>query len=321
MGISARSLLAAILWFVYALAHADSPAHWLMKMNEASLGVNYDGAFVYLHDSQIEAMRVIHVVNDGVIRERLYSLNGANREIVRDDRQVWCYLPDQKIGFHEFRQAAGTGFPSILPERIDKLHLNYDVGLGSVDRIAERAAQQIVIHSKDEYRYGYNLWADTETGLLLRADLTDFSGRSIEQYMFTRIRLNENVSVDDLTPDTPKQELKWFGLDDEPVQEFASDNWEATELPEGFMLSSRIRRLSPVTRRIVSHLVYSDGLAAVSVFIERKTKLIEQTAMHGMSSIGAVHAFATMMKDHQVTVVGEVPSKTVDMIGMSMVQQ
>lgn len=316
-----RLLFIAGLTSVPVAADTESAAHWLMKMNEAPLSINYDGTFVYQHDGQIEAMRVIHIVNGDVVRERLYSLNGAIREVVRDDRQVWCYLPDENIGFHEFLQAADSSFPSILPRRIDKLHLNYDIRLGRVDRIAERQAQQIMIKPRDEYRYGYDLWADTETGLLLKAVLLDSSGTSLEQYMFTRVALGERVSADDLTPGTPKQELKWFGLEERAAQDRVPEDWEAANIPDGFMLSRRIRRLSPMSRQMVEHLVYSDGLAAVSVFIEKKTKPSEQTTMRGMSSIGAVHAFATMVEDHQITVVGEVPSKTVDMIGMSVTQR
>ncbi|MDH3688294.1 MAG: MucB/RseB C-terminal domain-containing protein [Gammaproteobacteria bacterium] len=312
------SVLLAAVCAANASAYAGNAADWLMKMNEASTAISYDGMFVYMHDGQIEAMRVIHIVDDGLVRERLYSLNGATREVIRDDRQVWCYLPDQKIGFRELRQASDANFPSILPRRIDKLHLNYDFRLGKLGRIAQRQTQQIIIEPKDEFRYGYNLWADNETGLLLKADLVDSFGESIEQYMFTQINLDGDVSVDDLTPSTPKQELKWFGLDPDVNQEPTSLNWEVTEIPDGFMLSGRVRRLSPVSRQTVEHLVYSDGLAAVSVFIEKKTKPSEQASMLGMSSMGAVHAFGTVIEDHQITVVGEVPSKTVDMIGMSV---
>jgi len=68
---------------------------------------------------------------------------------------------------------------------------------------------------------------------------------------------------------------------------------------------------------MVEHLVYSDGLAAVSVFIE-KTDRPAGVGSKGPSRMGAIHAYSKVMDGEQVTVVGEVPESTVAMIGESV---
>jgi sigma-E factor negative regulatory protein RseB len=294
--------------------------HWLMKMNNAALELNYRGIFVYVKQNQIEVMRVVHQSQDGVIKERIYSLNGAPREIVRDAEQVWCYLPDRRMGVHEYRQVSSNNFPHILPKQLDQLDNNYRITMGDKGRIADRNAVQIWILPKDEYRYGHDLWVDEDTGLLLKSSLMDADSEPIEQYMFTEIHIGNPIAEKDLAPLTPKKQLVWYGVNkkDEPKNVQGDVKWEAARYPDGFMLSRKIKRISPIRNQLVEHLVYSDGLAAVSIFVE---KLADSTKpIRGLNSMGAINAYGTVIDNHQVTVVGEVPSKTVNMIAMSVIR-
>lgn len=303
------------------LAGPESGAEWLMKINNAGKQLNYTGTFVYVQGHRIESMRVTHRAEGESMRQRIYSLNGAPREVIRDSKQIWCYLPDKKLGVHEKRQVSRQGFPNLLPRGLEHLVKYYDVGKGMQGRIADRQAQQIMVVPKDEFRYGYDLWADRDSGLLLKAALLDQEQRPIEQYLFTQVEIGQEITADQLEPVTPKTELVWYGdagLDkDSASGEMETGNWIIDEVPEGFTLTRKIKRLSPLRENMVEHYVYSDGLATVSVFVE---KIIEGTStrISGINKIGAIHAFGREFNGHQITVVGEVPSQTVDLIGMSV---
>ena len=319
MGRIRYCFLPILVWVVSA--QADSVDKWLMKINDAALNLNYHGIFVYAYDSRLESMRVIHQVNNGVVRERIYSLNDAPREIIRDAGQVWCYVPEKNIGVHEFRETSKQSFPNILPQRFNRLGDNYELTLGRVGRIADRTTQQILILPLDNYRYGYALWSDTETGLLLKATLVDNQGKPIEQYMFTQVEIGTTIPDSALLPLTSKEKLKWFGVENvgSGPRYAVVDNpsWKVGSVPEGFKVSRQIKRMSPIRGQMMEHYVYSDGLAAVSVFIE----MIGDTRhpqINGISRMGAVHAFGHAQDGYHITVVGEVPSATVDMIGMSV---
>jgi len=315
-----RSLAIIILWLASANVVASDVSQWLMKMHEAARSLNYDGIFVYVHGMDVEAMRVVHKSDQGVVRERIYSLNGAAREIIRDAERIWCYIPEKKIGVHEYRQVSKQTFPRILPERLGELKQNYRISLGNKGRIADRQAQQIAIMPKDQYRYGYGLWADQKTGLLLKAVLLNTDGKPIERYMFTNLTIGESIPEQALQPMTPKEDLIWFGSSEPKIsvgsEGFKSD-WQTKDVPSGFVLSRTIKRLSPLRKRMVEHFVYSDGLAAVSVFIEKLSSKDEKP-ISGISHMGSIHAFGKVVDGYQITVVGEVPSKTVGMLGKSV---
>lgn len=298
------------------VAAAAGPEAWLMRINRAAQQLNYDGVFVYLHGDQVEAMRVVHQSGPDGVRERLISLNGEAREVIRDDEQVWCYLPKKKVGVHEYRRDGSQGFPAILPGKVGRLKQHYELALAGRTRIAARTAQGLRITPRDRYRYGYRLWADLGTGLLLKVDLVAPDGRPLEQYMFTHVEVGGRIDPAALEPATPREHLKWHGEPEShqpPVA--AGGRWRAERLPPGFELVNRVTRYLPMQKVPVEHLVYSDGIASVSVFVQ-------QTAGHapleGLTRMGAVHAFGTVREGHQVTVVGEVPAATVELIGRSL---
>jgi len=322
-----RAAIALILALACAPAAASTEATgWLMKINDAARELNYTGTFVYVQGSRIESMRVTHRLDEDSMRQRIYALNGAPREVIRDAEHVWCYVPDKKLGVHEYRQVTRQGFPNLLPEGLEALTRHYDVYIGVQGRVAERVVQQIMVAPKDEFRYGYDLWADLESGLLLKAALLDEEMRPIEQYLFTDVEIGGDIPSEALDPMTPKSELVWYGdareSDGDRGQsgeagDMPAGSWEAADMPDGFELTRRIKRHSPMRSGMVEHYVYSDGLASVSVFVE---ELDEGSSVRisGINRMGAVHAFGRVVNDHQVTVVGEVPSETVDLIGNSV---
>jgi len=316
-----RYLIALALWS--GTVYGDSVDKWLMRINDAA-SLNYQGVFIYAYGSMLETMRVVHQVDGGVTKERIFSLNGAPREIIRDAEQVWCYVPEQQIGVQEYRKVPKQSFPDMLPLGLDRLGDNYALSLGREGRIADRPAQQILISPLDEYRYGYVLWADQETGLLLKAALVSSDNKPIEQYMFTMVNIGDPIDVADLSPHTARENLKWFSAEgDVQGPRYAAlekPGWEIRNIPEGFMISQQLKRMSPIRNSMMEHYVYTDGLAAVSVFIEMTDNDNAWTEMDGANRIGAVHAFGRTQDGYHITVVGEVPSQTVDMIGMSVIK-
>lgn len=314
---SVRLLLLGVALLAGSPALAGPAEDWLARINQAARALNYDGVFVYVHGGQVEAMRVVHVVGPDGVRERLVSLNGEAREVIRDDQQVWCYLPKKKMGVHEYRHDEAQGFPALLSGKADRLGRHYRLALMAEDRIAGRRAQGLRIQPRDRYRYGYRLWADVDTGLLLKVDLVDAGGEAVEQYMFTHLVLGDAVDPAALAPATPREALEWKGSADEhPPPTRSGGRWRAGRTPPGFELVSQVTRYLPMQEVPVEHLVYSDGIASVSVFVQKAGA--GPPALEGVTRMGAVHAFGTRRDGYQITVVGEVPADTVALIGRSL---
>jgi sigma-E factor negative regulatory protein RseB len=288
---------------------------WLNRMATAIRSLNYDGTFVFLHDQQMETMRIIHGVHDGRERERLISLNGEPREVVRDEKSVSCTLPGEELVLVE-KSRGSRMFPSAFPMRLDSLSRYYDFRVVGDDRVAGRASHVIAIRPKDGYRYGYRLWVDHDTGMLLRSDLLDENGTPVEQMMFTHIRLDQDIPLEDLQASMPPshrvrmEERTQTGPEGE-----AGVRWRVAALPGGFenTRSGKVR-LGP-GEQPVDHMVFTDGLATVSVFVEPVSE--DDSGLDGASRMGAVSAFGRVLGDYRVTVVGEVPPATVEQMALS----
>src|SRR3989344_7561131 len=267
-----RIFFPVYLVFSTAALGGDAAHGWLMKINQAARRLDYEGVFVYQHETHLEAMRIIHKVENGAARERLVSLNGAPREIIRDQREVTCYWPDKNSVMVEFRKADKQAFPAILPERIRDLDDYYAIRLGNVERITGRPAQLVIVKPVDQYRYGYHLWADKETGLLLKADLLDTQGRVLEQFMFTQINIGAKIPASALEPGVSRQGMVWHREEDDRPAAPTAQAWSAAKLPRGFRLSAHVARQTPMGKRPGEHRVSSDGLATVSVCVEKRAR-------------------------------------------------
>ena len=303
---------------VWGRAAADA-SEWLMKINQAAAEVNFIGTFVYIHNGKIEAMEVARRIDDGHMQERIYSLNGEPREVIRGMDKVWCYIPDQNVVVHDYRQTSESGFPRILPGDIKGLERNYDFELLGSSRIANRMAREIRVLPKDAFRYGYSLWADEESGLLLRSDLLDDTGNAVEQYLFVAVEIGGEIADADLQPVSKTEDLELFGNSVPMSQPAELSPWKVSKLPSGYTLSKHIRRMSPMDSGELEHMVFTDGLSTVSVFI--KQAHAGQSGMVGLSKMGAVHAYRTTVDDHRITVMGEVPAGTVEFLASGITSQ
>lgn len=296
-----------------AAPDADTQA-WLNRMSQALRATDYAGTFVYLHDGQLDTMHLVHRAGPDGERERLVTLSGTPREVVRTDDQVQCVLPSDKTVLVEKRAPTSAPFPARLPEEVGTLKAHYeflDLGAG---RIAGRQCKIVGIKPRDELRYGYRLWLDQATGLPLKSQLLNEQGEVVEQIMFTSLDFPDRIPDAALALQTDTSGFMWrkrqaLAPRREPSAQIPA--WQIKTLPAGFSLhSERVRRLEEGTGR---HLVFSDGLAAVSVFIEPHST--DKAALAGLSRIGAVSAFGRSQDGYQITVVGEVPPATARLIG------
>ena len=296
----------------------DSAREWLDEMSSALQTLDYDGTFVYLHDDKLEAMRIIHRMDAGGQRERLVSLTGSAREVLRDDKSVTCIMPDNRsvmIGQSRPRQP----FP-VVPRDLDSVSPYYALEDAGDDRMAGYSARIIAITPRDDFRYGYRFWIDKNTRMLLKSDLTGVDGKAIEQVMFTRLVIGSDISVDDLQPSLNGDGYAWHRQ--ENIRNSAGSStagtpgWVVGKLPGGFRQTHFQHKRMREGRADAEHMVFTDGLATVSVYVEQSP--VERPGFIGLSSMGAMNAYRVMLDGSQVTVVGEVPAATVEMIATSV---
>jgi len=310
-------LLALLAISGQVFAEDDNARHWLDQMSIALQSLNYDGTFVYLHDGKLETMRIVHQTGEHGEMERLVSLTGSPREVLRDDRAVTCIMADSKsvtVGQRRPRQP----FP-VVPEDLDSLSRYYQLQALGEDRMAGHMSRVITITPRDRFRYGYRFWIDTSNYMLLKSDLTDVNGEAIEQVMFTHLKVSNTIPVAALQPSLTGDGYNWTrqGSDSHnPVVRSGSPDWVVRRLPAGFELTDFQRKRMRKDGASVEHMVFSDGLATMSVYVEKLGP--DETAFQGLSNMGAMNAFAAVVGDHQITVIGEVPAATVQMVAVSV---
>lgn len=295
---------------------------WIEKMSSAMQNLNYTGTFVYLHDDEVETMKIYHSKLDGVEHERLVSLNGEAREIIRNADSVVCIWPGSKSVIVSKSQPR-TPFPQFDPEQLTKLELTYDFRKSGHARVAGRHAKVIDIAPLDNYRYGYRLWVDAKTFLLLRSTMSDSDGNVAEQVMFTNVSYPSQMPLEMFNASITGKEHKWLTdipltIPTEPVVNADIPGIDEMSLPSGFELVSD--KITPVagTDFTVRRLMYSDGLASLSVFVADAEDKSSGGILHGATSMGAVNAYGVQHDKWHATVVGEVPHATVKMLAESM---
>jgi sigma-E factor negative regulatory protein RseB len=290
------------------LVHAQSAEAlaWLRKIHDATQKLSYTGTFVYQNGSRSETSRITRYVDASGDIEKLEGLDGVPREIVRTKDTVRCYLPGKSLVKVDRRTE--RDFPALLPERITALALHYGIGLGEVWRIAGYDCQAIVLAPRDDLRYGYRLCADSASGMLLKAVTVDAAGEQVEQFMFTQLTIG-GVTRDMVKP---RHAARTWRIEDAEAAPTRLAGWGlSAELP-GFRKVIELRRRLGESRS-AGQLVYSDGLAAVSVFIESREGRSDPVRT-GLASMGAIHIYTREVANHMVTVVGEAPAASVQRI-------
>lgn len=309
------AVLTACALLLQTPAHAEGPSDplsWLGRIQSAGQRLNYVGTFVYQSGGHVETSRVAHRVDAAGALERLEVLDGSPREIIRRGNEVHCVLPDERTVIID--QASGRrAFPARLPASLTDLAEYYRIRKGELSRVAGYEAQAIVLDPRDDLRYGHTLWAEVRSGLLLKSRMVNEHGLLIEQFSFSDIRIGGDVDAALLesrfTPDGDWKVVNARG-DDMPKTEAG---WVLTEPLPGYLLTSVMKRPLGRDRGQAVHMVFSDGLAAISVFIEPVGDGSEIGL--GPVSTGAINIYKRAQDGHLVTALGEAPERAVRHVG------
>lgn len=306
-------LLAQPLW-------AMDSAQLLQNMSEAMHSKNYSGTFVYRHKNKVETLKIIHRNTEQGINERVVTLSGKPREIIRDESVVTCIWPDNKMVLVDktpHNTNRKNRFPGFVLKDLDRLPAYYDLVLAPKrSRVASRAAYVVDVKPKDRFRYGYRLWIDEEAFLLLRSDLLNESGDAVEQVLFTELQLYDTLPDEAFAPELLAADYEWRETGQATMAKSDdSVRWQTTSLPPGFQLLKHQRRHKGKELVSVEHMIFSDGIASVSVFIEQKSKGKSATRKAGR---GALNVYGKQLNGHHIVVLGEVPGSTVKLIADSI---
>ncbi|OWW19415.1 MucB/RseB C-terminal domain-containing protein [Noviherbaspirillum denitrificans] len=310
----ATSLL--LVGFSASAENADAQS-WLKKIQSAAQKLNYSGTFVYQQGSQMRTSRITHLLEGKNEIEKLEVLDGKQREYIRTNEEVICYVPEAKTLLVEKRVTHDV-FPAILAATPTEIGEYYNVRMDAVGRVAGRDCQAIVLEPKDNMRYGYRLWADKATGLLLRAQTLDEGRSVIEQIAFTQIAVG---GIDRARARSSFGDTSGWRVENAVMSQASLSGWTVKSLPPGFRKVREVKRLVSDTavqgqsaQREVSHMVFSDGLAAISVFIEPGS----QSRTEGSIQQGALNIVGKRHGDFWLTIVGEVPSAAIRQVANSI---
>ena len=300
-------------------AEADEPVsaqQLINNMSHALSTLNYDGIFIYQRGRQMDSMRLIHKSGSDGEFERLISLTGYPREVIRNDKSVTCIFPDNQSVMVE--KSRPEKLVSPLPDSIETIAANYTFAIAGEDRVTGRQAWIIHIIPKDRFRYGYQLWIDKDSNLLLKSELRNKAGVPLEQIMFTQLEVLDTVPDSLLKPSLSGTNYTWYeNTPGEVSKKSGESRWKVTWMPSGFSMQDYEKQTVDNDESSVEHMIYTDGVAMVSVFIEKPRKDLSVSV--GPSRLGSVNAFARSFNGYQVTAVGEVPQATVRGMANSVV--
>jgi sigma-E factor negative regulatory protein RseB len=306
--------LSAIVLLASGVARAADPlARDLLQRMSASLrSVDYEGSFIYQHDGRTDALRIFHL-GGARERERLLSLTGARGEIVRDDRTITCIQPGTAPTL--FATRAGSGLLPLTPN-VHELGAEYAVAVAGSDRVAGYDASIVDIVPRDPYRYGYRLWLSRDNQLPLRSAVLDAARRPLAQFMFVALDVGTKPSEADLAP---AETVAGAVPSDAEARVDTRPAWRV-EAPAGFRLVRAQRASGDASQS--EQLVYTDGIASVSVYVEPHADakkagappaVAESTIVRGALSIHSRDAGGV-----KVTALGDVPPATVQAMARSV---
>lgn len=298
----------------------ESALDWLKIMADAPRRHNYSGTFVYYADGHVETSRIVHKTDQTGERERIEVLDGSPRIVFRNNDEMQCYLPESKKIFTEKRWFRKF-FPDILPFPLDDVDRNYYVKEAGQERVSDYECQVLSLIPRDSFRYGYQFWIDTKTGVPVKAAVVNGS-QIIEQFAFAQLEIDREIDSSQLKPgqtliadDWKTTNLLTSILNEGELQ------WQIKSLPTGFKKLVEMKRNLVEKTALVDHIAVSDGLATVSVFIEPISKDAPSPVPGFFTSRGAINIYVRTLDDNKITTVGEVPLETIKLIGDSVVKK
>ena len=298
----------------YSIAYAQD--EFIEDMSAAARSLSYRGVMVYARNGEMRSLRVVHRLKDGREQERIQSLSGEPREVLRDEDVVTCILPKDRQVMLDRRGIRNslTGVPDFSADALDAHYQVVDKGS---TRLLDRPCRLLHLAPRDQYRYGYRVWVDEATSLPLRLDLIGEKGRVLEQSMFTQIEFPDVITDEEMKPAADPINFEWVRHDRSDSMAVSGDShWQIQNMPAGFKLVERGMRLAPDSDIPTEHLLFTDGLATVSVMFRPAQN--KRVRFSGLSKMGAVNVFSRQVNGQHMTVMGEVPRATVERIGQNL---
>jgi sigma-E factor negative regulatory protein RseB len=325
---AAALLLAAGLGLTAAACAEDRAREWLARMEIALGQRNYQGTFVHEHDGQTETLRVVHRATGGEPAERLVSLDGSSREFIRHEGELRTYFPERRVVLVETGPSDGLLLAEL--RQLDTVAAQYyRLGELPVTRVSGRVAHVVAVEPLDDLRYGYRLWIDEASAMPLKTQMLSAGGRVVEQLVFTELTLPASIPDSALQPAMDARDWRWLRearagtLPASVVSQGPASlppeaaSWQAGPLPPGFRMTANAVQSLPGSGAIVTHMVFSDGVASVSVFVEPQ-RGAPAAGTETLTSVGSSSALSTVVSGHKVTAIGEVPPDTVRAIATSL---
>lgn len=299
------------LMLVSGVARADATAlEWLNCAAAAAKQQNYSGVYVYHHGEHVEVLRIMHRTDANGEQEKVEVLDGAPRQFLRVNNDVYCHLSDGKNVRLE-RNTLRRFFPALLPAQPASLLDHYDARLGGTERVAGRLCQVVTLQPRDGYRHAHNLWLDKRTGLPLKSRMVNENGTVVSMYVFSEIQIGTAPDVQLFRNDLKGKLIQKASLD----QAMVENTWSVTP-PPGYARVQEAMRSLPGKTVPVTHLVFTDGLSVLSMFIEPSDPQAQR--LQGLSAEGVVGVYAREVAGHTVTTLGEVPSMALIEAGNSV---
>lgn len=309
------SFLFLIFVSLGAQANPDYDAwNMLQKAAVAARALSYEGIFVCQSSQKTRAVQITHLYNGKNEFARNIVLDGSPREVLSQGGDLVIYNPKNEKVIIEKRHGQNM-FPAMLPLNLESVKESYALQLGAQERVADRQAQILMLEPKDGLRYSYQFWIDIEFGLLLKSVMFNQQHQIIENIAFNQLSLLNTVDLDWFKPKIDHQ--KKYVMEEEQV--ILSDakfpvTWELKELPAGYHKVTQMHRMVPGKPSPVMHVIFSDGLASVSLFIEPAVKNMKSKSRESKAVLiknGNTSFYANENNGYLVTAVGEVPEATV----------
>ena len=298
-----------------ALAPPNEVRTWLLRIHDAASRRNFQGTFVVSGGGSVASARISHFYEGPNQYERIESLDGRQRKVFRYNDVVHTVWPASHVAMIEQRGLLSS-FPALLQAGDDGLAEWYEVQQEGIDRVAGHEANVLAVKARDSFRYGYRLWADRASGLLLRADVIGEHGEVLETSAFSEVSIGVRPQADSVVQAMRK--LDGYRVV-KPVltpTRLEAEGWVMRQLAPGFKLVSCVSRQmealgEPAVEAVappVIQTIYSDGLTYVSVFIERYRADLHTRPM--LASLGATLTLTQRQGDWWVTLVGDTPPAT-----------
>jgi len=285
-----------------------SLSEWLVRTHEASRRRAYTGTFVVSAGNAMASARMWHVCDGTQQMERVETLTGTPRTTLRRNDEVVTFVPESRIAVWERRESLGL-FPALLQSQTSQLGEFYSLRrVPQGDRVAGFEADVVDLMPRDALRFGYRIWSEKKTGLMVKLQTLDADQRVLEQVAFSELQLDAPVRMDQLLKQMKAREgytVQHHKLVSTTPQ---SQGWQLKAPVPGFApVSCHVREAAvPGQPSPPMQWVFSDGLASVSLFVEAfdpKRHVSEMTM-----ATGATHSLSRRLDDYWLTVVGEVPT-------------